>query len=166
MADRGSFDTNTKKFLKLLHSQQAWFYLFPKIHKPNNPGKPIISLCDAPTEKISEFIDHHLRPLVEQLPSYLRDTTHFLHKLQELSVLLPGILLVTLDVKSLYTNFPHNDGIKSCKERLNTKISLQPTTKDVVELVRQILTKNYLTFAGKHYLRNHGTALDTRMAPS
>ena len=27
------------------------FYLLPKIHKKNNPGRPIVSACDSPTEK-------------------------------------------------------------------------------------------------------------------
>jgi hypothetical protein len=35
------------------------FYLLPKIHKENNPGRPIVSANGHPTEKISEFIDFH-----------------------------------------------------------------------------------------------------------
>ena len=35
-------------------------YLLPKIHKRlcDAPGRPIISNCDTPTEKVSEFPDH------------------------------------------------------------------------------------------------------------
>jgi len=28
-------------------------YFLPKIHKPNNPGRPIVSACSCPTELIS-----------------------------------------------------------------------------------------------------------------
>ena len=30
-------------------------YFLPKIHKPNNPGHPIVSACSCPTELISSF---------------------------------------------------------------------------------------------------------------
>ena len=37
-------------------------YLLPKIHKrlSNVPGRPVISNCGTPTEKVSEYLDHHL----------------------------------------------------------------------------------------------------------
>ena len=40
-------------------------YLLPKIHKRlfNVPGRPVISNCGTPTEKASEFLDHHLKPV-------------------------------------------------------------------------------------------------------
>jgi hypothetical protein len=33
------------------------FYLLPKIHKANNPGRSIVSANGHPTEKISEFVE-------------------------------------------------------------------------------------------------------------
>ena len=32
-------------------------YSLPKIHKPNNPGRPIVSACNCPTELISSYLD-------------------------------------------------------------------------------------------------------------
>ena len=46
------------------------FYTIPKIHKPGNPGRPVVSNISHPTEWISLFIDFHLQPLVTKLPSY------------------------------------------------------------------------------------------------
>jgi hypothetical protein len=34
----------------------------------------------TPQKKISEFVDFHLRPHVEALPSHLKDTTDYLKK--------------------------------------------------------------------------------------
>ena len=41
-------------------------YFLPKIHKRlhNVLGRPVISNCDTPTEKCSEFLDYHLKPLM------------------------------------------------------------------------------------------------------
>ena len=53
----------------------ARFYLLPKIHKAGNPGRPIVSGNGSPTERISEFVDSYLNPLVSHIPSYIQDTT-------------------------------------------------------------------------------------------
>ena len=157
---------DTLKYLTPTEPRTARFYHLPKIHKAGNPGRPIVSSCGAPTERISEYVDHHLCALVVQIPSYLRDTTDFLRKLSTLETLPPGSILVTLDVSSLYTNIPHNEGVAACREALETRPSLAPPTNYLVDLIQQILTLNNFTFNGEHYLQTQGTAMGTRMAPS
>ena len=53
---------NFKKATKL-----GKFYVLHKIHKglSNVPGCPVISTCGAPTEKVSEFLDHQLQPIMK-----------------------------------------------------------------------------------------------------
>ena len=46
-------------------------YFLPKIHKPNNPGGPIVSACSCPTELISSYLDRIMTPIVKYLPSYI-----------------------------------------------------------------------------------------------
>ena len=92
------------------------FYLLPKIHKANNPGRPIVSACDSPTEKLSMYLDSFLKPLAQKVDSYIKDTAHFLQNLKRLGQLEKDTLLVTVDVTSLYTNIPHKDGIRAAKE--------------------------------------------------
>ena len=166
MVSNGGLDKETMKCLLPEEIRTSRFYILPKIHKPGNPGRPIVSSCGAPTEQISRFVDYHLAPLVNTLPSYIKDTTDFLVKLQNLPPLPPGTLLVTLDVKSLYTNIPHEEGLEACRAALNTRAIQQPPTEDLVRLVELILTKNNFTFDQEHYLQLHGTAMGTRMAPS
>ncbi|KAJ8038351.1 putative indole-3-acetic acid-amido synthetase GH3.8 [Holothuria leucospilota] len=64
----------------LLHPcpQISNFYLLPKIHKANNPGRPIVSSHSCPTVLISQYVDSVLSPLVSTLPSFIQDTSHFL----------------------------------------------------------------------------------------
>ena len=142
------------------------FYLLPKIHKEGNPGRPIISANGHPTEKISEFVDYHLRDSVKELPSYLQDTTHFLNRISHSSPVQPGTTLATMDVTSLYTNIPHAEGIKACKEALDLRPVKIPSTECLVILIELVLKLNNFTFNGKHYLQINGTAMGTRMAPS
>lgn len=39
------------------------FYTLTKIHKPTLVGRPIISGCDGPTERLSSFVDRLLQPI-------------------------------------------------------------------------------------------------------
>ena len=40
-------------------------YFLPKIHKPNNPGRPIVSACSCPTDLISRYLDKIMAPIVK-----------------------------------------------------------------------------------------------------
>ena len=77
-------------------------YLLPKIHKSleNVPGRPVISNCGTPTEKVSEFLDHHLKPVMQGGKSYIKDSGHFLEKIKTLRCIPDNALLVTADVVS------------------------------------------------------------------
>ena len=53
-------------------SREARFYLLPKIHKLNCPGRPFCSTNNHPTKRISEFIDAHIKKYVQDIPTYIR----------------------------------------------------------------------------------------------
>ena len=53
-------------------------YFLPKIHKPNNPGPPIVSACSCPTELISSYLDKLMAPIVRSLPACVKDSQHAL----------------------------------------------------------------------------------------
>ena len=57
------------------------FYGLPKVHKPNIPFRPIVSACDSSTDQLSKCVTHFIKALVEILPSYIRDSKHFLQLL-------------------------------------------------------------------------------------
>ncbi|KAJ1088372.1 hypothetical protein NDU88_001529 [Pleurodeles waltl] len=145
------------------------FYMLPKIHKMNNPGRPIISGNDTATERLSLFVDLHLQPIVQQLPSFVKDTSHFLQIIEKLNQTYKfddDTLLATFDVTSLYTNIPHDDGLMALSEALNKRTVKKPSTNVLTNFARVILKSNNFTFNGKHYLQIQGTSMGTRMAPS
>ncbi|CAM2112924.1 unnamed protein product [Caretta caretta] len=83
------------------------FYLLPKIHKPGNPGRPIISGIGTLTAGLSGYVGFLFRHYATSTPSYLQDTTDFLRKLQSIGDLPENTILATMDVEALYTNIPH-----------------------------------------------------------
>ena len=164
----GSINKKTASDLVETKVRVPHFYTLPKIHKSldNPPGRPIVSSNNAPTERISAFVDKQLQPLVTSLPSYIKDTKHFLRRLQSLPPLPPDALLFTMDVVGLYTNIPHEDGLKACQTMLNCRPTLQPPTGDIICLARLVLELNAFQYGDQHYLQTKGTAMGTRMAPS
>ena len=63
----------TAKNLIITTPRTSCIYFLPKIHKPNNPGRPIVSACSCPTELISSYLDKII-PIVKTLPSYIKDS--------------------------------------------------------------------------------------------
>lgn len=96
-------------------------YEISKTLKIMPPGRPIISGIGTLTELISGYIDNILKPLLPDIPSYIRDTTDFLSKLQNINLVHHDTILVTMDVSSLYTNIPHVEGVSACYEFLSNK---------------------------------------------
>ena len=82
----------------------AKLYLLPKIHKSleNVPGRPMISNCGTPTEKVSEFLDHHLKLVMQSDKSYIEDSGIFWKKKKTLGCIPDNAILVTADVVGLY----------------------------------------------------------------
>ena len=59
------------------------FYTLTKIHKPTLVGRPIISGCDGPKERLSSFVDKLLQPIAQIQDSY---TTHFIRFIESTRV--------------------------------------------------------------------------------
>jgi hypothetical protein len=66
----------------------------------------------------------------------------------------------------LYTNIPHNEGIESLKQALNTRKTKEVSTDFLVKLLSLVLKHNIFEFNGKYYQQQIGTAMGTRVAPT
>ena len=113
--------------------------------------RPIVSSCESPTENISQFVYYWLQPIMKNLPSCLKDTSHLIGKLKQIFIE-PNTILVTVDVKSLYTCIPHVDGITACREALNSTLESNPDRPDIsilICLLEIVLKKNTFEFDKK-----------------
>ena len=142
------------------------FYLRSKIHKEGNPGRPVVSSVNCQTASISKYVNYHLQPIVKEIPSYVKDTQDFLKKLEKVKDIHQESLLVTLGVKSLYTNIPNKEGIKAVKESYEKYKEKTVSTKVIITFLSLILTLNNFVFNCTHYLQTMGCAMGTICAPS
>jgi len=89
--------------------------VWPKIHKPNNPGRPIVSACSCPTELISSYLDKIMAPIVRSLLSYIKDSQHALQIFRYFNFLGEDKFIFTMDITSLYTVIPNGEGLLALK---------------------------------------------------
>ena len=134
------------------------FYTRPKIPKTGKPRRPVVSSVNYHTYTISKYVDFHLQPIVKNIPSYVRDTTDFLQKLDKVKNIPNGCLLVTLDVKSLYTNIPNNERIKALREAYDNHPNKTVATKVIIRFLSLIPTLNNFVFNSINYLPIMGCA--------
>ena len=121
------------------------FYTLTKIHKPNPVGRPIISGCEGPTERLSFFVDKLLQPIAQKQKSYLKDTTDFINFIEKTKEE-EGITTVCRAYQAFHNNNP-------------------PIPSHYLkEMLKLILQENSFQFIGNNYLQTHGTAMGTKMA--
>ncbi len=84
--EKGEISQKVYEYLSMDSPRTSLFYLLPKIHKDkcNQPGRPIVSANDCPTERISQLVDHFLQLLLIKNRSHLRDTTDFINCIKSL----------------------------------------------------------------------------------
>ena len=165
-------DNITKQYLTFPvdsppRTQQLYF--LRKIHKNPIAVRSIVSGCSGPTEKISQLIDRHLQPFVPKMKSYVQDTEEFIRFIESLK-LPSNCTLATIDVKSLYLNIPHDEGVLAVLNKLyyNNRESdeIETPLEAMKDLFNIVLTKNYFNFAGKMFHQIQGSAMGTKIAPA
>ena len=126
----------------------------------------MISSINCHTTKISKYVDHYIQPLTKEIKSYIRDTTDFLNKINNTTTIPQEAILVTMDVRSLYSNIKHDEGLSALDEHLNKRTTKNPPTEVILTLMKHILTLNNFNFNGQHYIQTKGCAMGTIAAPS
>ena len=139
------------------------FKMLPKVHKEGNPGRPVVSSIDCHTTKISKYIANQLQPHVKELKSYVKDSTDFIRKINSMQKIPDNSILVTMDVRSLYTNIPNKEGIEAVETTLKRK---NIGTAIISTFLRLVLTLNNFVFNSQNYLQIKGCAMGTKCAPS
>ncbi|KAJ8019842.1 hypothetical protein HOLleu_41605 [Holothuria leucospilota] len=161
---RDEIDEQTFKYLNPQNHKirTPVIYVLPKIHKapPANSkfaGRPIISGNGSPTEKISEFVDYFLLPIVTQQSTYVKDTNHILEIL-EATPLPQEVLLATLDVVSMYTNTPQEEALNASQEAYEkaplNSYGIKPISPmSLRTLIKLILERNCFEFNNQFFYK-------------
>ena len=106
----------------------------------------MISNCGTPTEKASEFLDYHLKPIMQRGKSYIKDSGDFINKIKSSKNIPEGAILVTADVAGLYPSILQETGLKALREALDNRENKQIPTENLLEMAEFVLKNNYFEF--------------------
>ena len=110
----------------------------------NVPDRSVVSKCETPTEKVLEFLDFHLKPVMQSSESYIKDSGDFIRKIKDTESILSNAILIKAEVVGLYPSIPHNAGIKALKNILDKRKNQNVSTADLIKMSEFILRNNFL----------------------
>ena len=95
----------------------------------NNPGRPIVSACSCPTELISSYLNKIMVPIVKSLPSLIKNTNHALKIFRDFNFSGENKFIFTMDIISLYTVIPNNEGLQALKFYFDQRSTKEPSSE-------------------------------------
>ena len=156
-------DRNCTKKLHCSNSTPASFYGLPKIHKPERPLRPITSSIGSPTYAVSKHLVSILSPLRRNRFS-VKNSSEFAQKIQQHTVA-SNEIMVSFDVKSLFTSIPVDLALTIVNERLQKDQDLAERTNMSTSNIMRLLDHNYFKRNNIHYKQIFGCAMGSPISP-
>ena len=154
--------------LKPSASTSPKLYGLPKIHKTQVPMRPIVSCIGSPTYNLAKYITTLISPLTGRTPSYIKNSQHFV-KIAKDILLRPSEVMVSFDIKSLFTNVPVEEALQVVNKRLCEDETLPERTplesQQVTHLLELCLKTTYFSFRGEFYQQKDGAAMGSPVSP-
>ena len=71
-----------------------------------------------------------------------------------------------MDITSLYSVIPNNEGLQALKYFFNQRPIKKPSSENVLRLAELVLTLNCFSFGDNYYKQINGVGMETKMGPS
>ena len=143
-------------------------YFLPKVHERlfNVPGRQVISNCGTPHRKESEFLDSHLKTILQVSWSYIKDPAESINKTDQIGDIPENPILVTADIVGLYPSIPNKAGLQALKNTLEKRGQKHIHTEKLINMAEFVLKINFFEFNGSVKQQVSGTVIGTKCAPT
>ncbi|CAH8567482.1 unnamed protein product [Heterobilharzia americana] len=121
------------------------FYGRPKLHKPDIPLRPIVSLLGTPTYNISRELSRKLKHLIQSCGHSIKSPTESLEKIKNINIE-NDELMISFDVKALYTSIEPQLAKETISLLINEDKNLSERTK--LKCYYYYSVSNWLTSVG------------------
>ena len=154
LEQEGKIRPEDKKFLYPTAEIVPRIYGSPKIHKKDNPLRPIIDYTGSIGYNVSRSLADIISPIVGTTEHHVLNSKQLADDLNDIK-LEDDEYLISHDVVSLFTNTPVALTLDIIRKRLEQDSNLNKRTRltvdDIMELVEFILTTTYFTSKGTIY---------------
>ena len=159
----GKNQTMIDKF-RSMNAKLPYLYGTVKTHKDGYPMRPIISTVGTVSYELSKYLVHLLQPLVGTISnSHVHNSTQFVDMLQR-CIPAPDDVMVSFDVKSLFTCVPINDVLDFLRVELS-KYALTLPVWIVLELIQLCVVDTCFTFNGEFFKQKFGMQMGNCLSP-
>ena len=114
------------------------FYGLPKVHKPGNPLRPIVSSTGTATYNTAKELARILKPLVGSSTHHVQNTKDFVEQIKE-TRLKQGECIISYDVAALFTSVPIQPVINIIKEKLANDTASHQRTSMTIDHITTLL---------------------------
>lgn len=173
LSNAGFINQKQCKYLTDFTPRCPLFYGLPKLHKKDCPLRPIVSQINGPTSRLNELVDKYLLTAEQNIPYLLQDTTAYLQLIDRNKNNGTDCFLVTMDVTSLYTNIPHEEGADWVSGHYEDTLfdwyrhsaSFTPVDRQTMyELITFILKNCTFSFNEQFYSQLYGTTMGAKFS--
>jgi len=126
-----------------------------KIHKPNNPIRPVVNNRNAPSYKIATFLENKLYEHLNLEYQYnVKVSTSLANNLTKLKID-ENHRMITFDITDLYVNIPITETLAITKH-LFSEHNDEHITTQMLMLLETVLQQNYFSFQNSTYQSEKG----------
>ena len=145
-------------------SKPGKLYGMAKVHKPDIPLRPVVSMINTPEYKLAKFLDGLIKPHIPDR-FLLHSTEHFIDSLKDVPYSKKDNM-VSFDVISLFTNVPLPETIEIIVNYLYEKNkNIMPIERKVFRKLMFIATQGIFMFDGKLYKQIDGVTMRNPLGP-
>ena len=161
------FGPETMRRLIPSGSNPGKIYGLVKIHKRDNPLRPVVSMIGTPEYQLAKFLDSLIKPYIPQT-YMLQSTNQFLDHLANFQFH-PAHKLVSFDVSSLFTNIPLEETIQIITDTIYSDQSSQNqpiVNKEIFAKLLRLATKGIFMHRNKFYEQHDGVSMGSPLGPT
>ena len=141
----------------------------PKIHKPGNEMREIISAEGSPTQKLAKWLVKEFQAMPKKFFSRsVKTTQEFASKLQNSGHISGDEIMVSFDVTALFPSVPVKEAMILLEDWLlqqKSNISWKVKVRSYLKLARLCMEENYFTFRGNFYKQTKGAPMGNPLSP-
>lgn len=144
--------------LKVHNPQLPRLYALPKIHKPGNSMRPIVSCINSPSYKVAKWLVSEFSNIPAPPNLTIKNSFDLSSKIEKIT-LEDDEILVSFDIVSLYPNIPIPEALQCIDEWLNGSDLSDGKAVIYSEAVRMCMEQNEFQYNNKFYKITHGTSM-------
>jgi len=139
-------------------------YGLPKIHKPGNQYRIIISAIDSLLYTLAAFLHKIINDNIPKSHSHIKNNLQLIENIKN-KVLNDNQTLISLDVVSLFTNIPTDLAIECISKKWHFIANACKINKEeFLKAVRLVLDSTFFTFDNRIYRQKFGTPMGSPLS--